>query len=247
MSENTPPAGNSSDNAAASGAAASGNRKKKKNQSFERELIRIGRGIDLTLTDPVLKDYASGYGYNRKRVKGLKALFDETRSAYESQKEAQAKQRAATRLFMETRNKADATIRRLLETARLAFRNNPDAYDALGLKGARKRAFGEWVSENKLLYKNFAVPGIVAKMTNYNVTPEGLAAGKQELMDTITADIAQENLKAEAQKATALKNKAWGKLKRAWRKYLIIMKEALEDDPQMKEKLGIVVPFDPNP
>jgi hypothetical protein len=33
-------------------------------------------------------------------------------------------------------------------------------------------------------------------------------------------------------------------LKRAWRKYINIMKEVLEDDPQMKEKLGIVAPYE---
>jgi hypothetical protein len=179
-----------------------------------------------------------------ERLNGLKTLFDETEGAYEVQKETLAKQRAATRLFIRNREKADATIMHLVATARLAFKDDPDTYDALGLRGKRKRAYGEWVAQNKLFYKNILIPEVAAEMAGYKVTMEALQAGNQELLDTMTADTAQENTKAEAQKATELKNKAWRKLKRAWRRYINIMKEVLEDDPQMKEKLGIVAPYE---
>ncbi|MCP5102423.1 MAG: hypothetical protein GY950_03540, partial [bacterium] len=206
MNENTQPS--EQDGSSTSDAAVSEEQKRKKNQSFERELIWIRRGIDLTLNDPGLKDYASDYGYNAKKVGALKDLLEETQSAYEAQKEAYVKQRAATRLFKENWRKADVAIKHIVDTARLAFKNDADAYDRLGLKGTRKHAFGEWVAENELLYKNILIPETVAELANFKITQEELDGGNQDFMDTITSDIAQKNAKAEAQKATALKNKA---------------------------------------
>jgi hypothetical protein len=239
MIEETQSTGNTNQDAAASQES-----KWKKKQSFERELVQIGRGIDLSINDDTLNGYASEYGYSAERLNGLKTYYDETESAYETQQKALAKQRAATRLFVQNKGKAEARIAHLVATARLAFKNDPDTYDALGLRGKRKRAYGEWVAQNKHFFENLLIPETAAQMTGYKVTMEEMQAGNQELLDTITADTAQENAKAEAQKATELKNKAWRRLKRAWRKYINIMKEALEDDPQMKEKLGIVAPYE---
>jgi hypothetical protein len=50
MIEETQQTGNNNQDA-----AASEENKWKKKQSFERELVRIGRGIDLSINDPTLK------------------------------------------------------------------------------------------------------------------------------------------------------------------------------------------------
>lgn len=72
----------------------------------------------------------------------------------------------------------------------------------------------------------------VAIMAAFKVMQAELEAGQQQVLDTIAAEIEGENTKAEAQKTTELKYKSWNKLRKAVRKYINVMKEALEDDPQ---------------
>lgn len=218
--------------------------KKRSRRTFEVQFSVIRNAIELSLTDETLKQVAAEYGYPAERIQKLKEMFDETETCYEAQKTARSKQRAATRKFEGLKTQATGIIRHLVDTAQLAFKNAPDTYDELGLREPREKAFGPWVAQSKYFFSKLLIPANVAEMANYKVTQEYIEAGNQALLDTIKAETEGENAKAEAQKATELKNRAWRKLRGAMRRYLNIMKEALADDPQMKEKLGIVVPYE---
>lgn len=218
-------------------------KKKKVRRTFEKQFSEVRNIIELSIKDETLKGIAAEYGYPAGRIAGLKSMFDETDGHYEDQKTALAKQRAATRDFVEKKEKATKTTRHIVDTAKLAFKNDPDMYDELGLNDRREKAFGPWAAQNKYFYGKILVPENVAVMAEFKVTQAELETGQQEVLDTITAETEGENSKAEKQKATELKYKSWNKLKKAVRKYINVMKEALEDDPQMKEKLGIVTPI----
>jgi len=217
-------------------------KKKKVRRTFEKQFNEVRNIIELSIKDDTLRQVAAEYGYPAERVAGLKSMFDETDGYYEAQKTAMAKQRAATRSFEEKKERATNTVRHHVDTAKLAFKSDPDMYDELGLNGRREKAFGAWAAQNKYFYGKILLAENVAIMADFKVTQAELEAGRQQVMDTITAEIEGENSKAEAQKATELKYKSWNKLRKAVRKYINVMKEALEDDPQMKEKLGIVTP-----
>lgn len=211
--------------------------------TFEKRLNQYRRAIELSLTDETLKQYAGEYGYSPERLADAKALLEETETLYEDFKSKQASQRAATRALKEAKKKANDLIQHFLQTLRLAFKDNLDTLDALGIRGTRKQAFGDWVAQNKLFYnKILAMPQVSEELAKYNVTPEQLNEGKQMLLDTIAADTHQEDIKAEAQRATESKNKSFRKLKTWMSKYFKVMKVALEEDPQLQEKLGIIVP-----
>lgn len=218
-------------------------RKRKVRYTFEMQFSRVRSAIELSINDETLKLAAAEFGYSAEKVSGLKTMFDETDGFYEAQKTALAKQMAATRYFEAKRESADRMLQHYVETARLAFKNVPNAYDDLGLRGKRKRAFGEWAAQGKYFFNRVLLPEYASVMANYQVSQADLEAGQRAILETIAAETAGENAKAEAQKATELKTKSWLKLKAAMRKYLNVMKEALEDDPQMKEKLGIVTPI----
>jgi phosphopantetheinyl transferase (holo-ACP synthase) len=211
--------------------------------TFEKRVNQYRRAIELSLTDEALRQYAGEYGYSPERIANAKALLEETETLYEDFKSKRASQRAATRALKEAKKKANDLIQHFLQTLRLAFKDNPDILDALGIRGSRKQAFGDWVAQNKLFYnKILEIPQVSEELAKYNVTLEQVNEGKQLLLDTIAADTHREDTKAEAQRATEAKNKAFRKLKRWMSKYYKVMKVALEDDPQLQEKLGIIVP-----
>ncbi|MCX6581050.1 MAG: hypothetical protein NT166_12805 [Candidatus Aminicenantes bacterium] len=214
-------------------------------QTFERQFNEIRDIIDLSLNDTTLKNYAGQYGYGAERIGEGKILFDETDTLYENQKSAIEAQKAATYLLQGKKIKADAMAKRFWDIARVAFKSDPITYKALGLNSARKQAFGEWLAQNKYFYnKLLSMPDALVEIAKYTVTQAELEEGKQALLDAAAAETAQQNAIAEAQNATELKNKAFQKLKRWIKKYLNVMKEALENVPQMKEKLGIVTPIE---
>ena len=218
-------------------------KKRKVRYTFDMQFSRVRSAIELSINDETLKLAAAEFGYTAEKVAGLKTLFDETDAFYEAQKIALAKQLAATRDFETKREAADRMLQHYIDTARLAFKNVPNAYDDLGIRGKRKRAFGEWAAQGKYFFNRILLPEYASVMANYQVSQSDLEAGQRAVFDTIDAETAGENAKAEAQKATELKTNSWNRLKIAMRKYLNVMKEALEDDPQMKEKLGIVTPI----
>lgn len=218
-------------------------KKRKVRNTFDMQFSRVRSAIDLSINDETLKLAAAEFGYTAEKIAGLKTMFNETDTLYEAQKTALAKQLAATRDFDAKRENADRMLQHHIETAKLAFKNVPDSYDELGLRGPRKRAFGAWAARGKYFYNKVLLPENVTVMANYQVSQANLEAGQRAVMDTIDAETAGENAKAEAQKATELKYNSWLKLKAAIKKYLNVMKEALEEDPQMKEKLGIVTPI----
>lgn len=216
---------------------------RKRRYSFESQFNVFRNAITLSQNDEDLKQYAADYGYKANRIDGLNTLLNETSEAYQKQLSAWAAQRSATLIFLQKRQKANDSLRHFVDTARLAFKNDPITYDALGLKGPRHTSYGKWTEQNLYFYtKILSMPDALAQIANHQVTQEQLEAGETELKETIAVKAEQENAKAEAQRATGVKSKAWRKLKRAMRKYFNVMREALEDDPQMKEKLGIVTP-----
>jgi hypothetical protein len=212
-------------------------------QTFERELNQIRNIISLSLNDQTLKQYASDFGYGLARIQVGESLYIETDQLYEKQKSALHEKRAATIILMEKRSTAEAAIRRFTDVARVAFRDDKVTFGALGLVGARKKAFGAWAAQSKYFYnKILSMPEAITQIGKYDVTQAELEAGKQALLDTFEAETRQRNAIAEAQNATDLKSRAFYRLERWVRKYLNVMKEALEEVPQMKEKLFIVTP-----
>lgn len=213
--------------------------------TFERQLSHQGLYITLSLGDPTLKQYAADYGFPQEKIEGFKILYNDVEKLYSNQKLKAAELLEAIRLFLEKLDTARIKTQEIVNIARLAFKKDPAAYVALELNRIRKRTNDAWILQHKYFYETIlAQTAYVAQITKYNVLQAQLDDGYNALLETIDAASKKLNAKAEAQKATELKTKAWLKLKWAMRKYHNVMKAVLEEDPQMKEKLGMVTPIE---
>ena len=70
-----------------------------------------------------------------------------------------------------------------------------------------------------------------------------LQTGKQEMTDAVEADKYKRSKKADAEDATAYKNKLYRKLWRWMKDFYQVVEMAFREKPQLKEKVGIVVPY----
>lgn len=219
-------------------------RSTRRRYTFERHFHQLRRALELAISDATLNGYASQFGYDNIRLAEGKAFSDALETAYENQKKARADQLEASQIFNEKKELAQASVRHMVQTARLAFKDDRAAYQSMGLGEARKKAYGDWLAQHKLMYNQLlSRPGAVEQIAKFNVTLEQIQAALAELLDSMEADKNHEHFKAESQKTTELKNRAFNDFSTWMRGFLKVMTVALENDPQMKEKLGIVTPM----
>lgn len=218
-------------------------KRRKRRMTFESRLERFGKAITLSLKDKELRQYAGNYGYNKERLEKGKALFEKAERLYQEHKSKLAEQMEISRLFYRLREKAHKTYLHIIETCRLAFANQPSIIDRLQLKGKRKRDFGGWSMQAKYFYNTvLADEAIIRELSKHNAPKEELEKGKQQVLDAIAAHTRQTKAKAQTQRITALKNKAFIELEAWMGDYFKVMKVALKHDNQQLEKLGFTVP-----
>ena len=138
---------------------------------------------------------------------------------------------------------ADAEYIRFVKVARIALKSDHALYQKLDLDGPRKRTLSGWLAQAKQFYINaLADPIVLEKMAAYGMTQAKFEAGKTLLEETETANAAQEKEKGEAQQATLERDKAVDNLEEWLSDFIAIARIALEEKPQLLEKLGIVEP-----
>lgn len=212
--------------------------------TIAEQLLTFNRTITLSLDDEVLKKYAEECGYTPIRLQAAKKLCEKAETAHYNQLSKRAEQITATSTYYQLKEKAHATYLHIIQTCRLAFAKEPAVQFQLELKGKRKHDHGGWTMQTKYFYDTIlSLPGAVAQLAKYNITREDLEAGNRELKEAIAASARKLNGMAEAQMATDSKNRVFKELRGWMNDYLKMMQVALKPEPQLKEKLGFIVPM----
>jgi hypothetical protein len=210
--------------------------------TFERKLFIIRTGITNALKPGLFHQYIEGYGYDETRLNEGMALVTNTDTARTAQKNAIALKVQKTREASNLKYEADRIYLHFRVIGQEEFQDNLHLLDTLGLDDLRKMHFGEWREQTMRLYNNIDTPGVLEGYAKHSITREDLEAGKQAVLDWEKAIADRNEAKAEAEKATELKNKAFKELLKWWRGFVKVVDVALQDDPQLKEQINIVVP-----
>lgn len=219
-------------------------KKKKAAITFEMRLNGMRSSLQNSMNEPEFRQFIEFYGYDNTRIQVGLGKIDGTWKASQDQLVEKAKQHAATLEADNKREKADGTYRRCIASARLAFKENSRALEVLALNGDRLRAFGGWAAQATRFYDNaLNSPDYLAELAKYNVPRELLETGKQELLEAIAADDRKMSARGDSENATQLKNEAYDDLL-AWMKdFYQVVEMAYKKNPQLKEKVRIVVPY----
>ncbi len=210
-------------------------------KSIDASLVQFRTLISNASRHPKVKPEMEKFGYTDPRMQEAQSLLDQF-ILWQNEKENCYSQGSA----LKQKLKQDVKSLKVLYTghltiARFAFREDAYMEAHLQLKGTRKSDWAGWTSQVLSFYSRVEAEGLAA-MKKHGAKAEELSQGKA--MAEALADVYQQKKSnaGDAQSATQKRNAAFKALTRWVSDYKKIARVALQNDPQIMEVLGIVVP-----
>ena len=211
--------------------------------SIQDRLLAANVALENTLTDTEILGLLSEFGYDEAKVNAGKELYNSANEKYQQQKTEYGEQYAASEELQTKWDAANSVYMKYVKVARIALQNDYGAYVKLGLEGIRKRTLSGWLVQTRQFYTNaLGNAEIIAKLAGFGITEAKLQEGKNLTDEVEAANIAHKKEKGEAQQATLERDKALDTLEDWLSDFIAISRIALEDKPQLLEKLGVVEP-----
>jgi hypothetical protein len=199
--------------------------------------------ISNAISDTEVKPLLAVYGYDDTRLNEGKTLLDTANQLQQTQQKEYGDQFEATEALNQVREQADSEYMRSIKIGRVALKSHHALVQKLDINGTRKKSLSGWLAQAKQFYLNALTDAtVIEKMTAFGITLEKLETGKTLIEETETANAAREKEKGEAQQATLERDKATDELDEWMSDFISIARIALEEKPQLLEKLGIVEP-----
>ncbi len=205
-------------------------------------LLKGGIMINNSIADTDILDRVTLYGYTVEKLNVGKQVLTEAETQYSNYIKEYGEQTEAQKTYDQIKHEANHTYMTELKIARIAFSENTQAITTLELNGRRKKAIAKWLQQALNFYRAILNNADwLATMTNYGQTQEKLSAEltKVESVSTLLETLKREI--GEAQNATELRDQKFHELINWLGDYEEIAAIALEDQPQLLEKLGIIV------
>lgn len=215
----------------------------KTKRTLAEKLLSAQVAIDNAISDVEIKTLLTDYGYDDVRLAEGKALLDNVNQLQQTHQKEYGDQYEATNALKAIWDSANNEYMRFIKISRVALKNELAISQKLGLSGERKSSFSGWLAQAKQFYLNaIDDPTVIAKLSVFGITQIKLEAGKALVEETETKNAIQEKEKGEAQQATLERDKGADQLFEWVADFIVIARIALEDKPQLLEKLGIVEP-----
>lgn len=211
-------------------------------KSIAQRLLEAEVAINNTLGNAAILDAVAAFGYDQAKLQAAYTLHQEALALNETQAREYGEQYEATQAVQQAWDEAGRAYSAALKIARIAFRNNQAARNALGLSGVRKQSLSGWLDQARRFYNNLLrSPDFIAAMTPYSYDQTKLEAEAAMVQTVATASEAQDKERGEAQEATQVRDAKLDELDQWLADYKAIAHIALADSPQQLEQLGWVV------
>ena len=195
-----------------------------------------------TASQPQISATMAEYGYDSATMAIGKALYDETRLSFDSNKKETDEEAAAYATFAAKEDQLSKIYAQHRKKAKVVFRNDSVTADMLEISGSLPQAYIKWLEIVKKFYNvALADSNIQSGLSRLKVTPNDLTAAQALILEVEAARATYLKEKGESQDATTKKDTAFAKLDSWMREFYAVAKIALEDTPQLLESLGKVV------
>ena len=195
-----------------------------------------------TASQPQISSIMAEYGYDAATMAIGKALYDETRLSFDSNKKETDEEAAAYATFAAKEDQLSNIYAQHRKKAKVVFRNDSVTADMLEISGSLPQAYIKWLEIVKKFYNvALADSNIQSGLSRLKVTPNDLTAAQALIPEVEAARATYLKEKGESQDATTKKDTAFAKLDSWMREFYAVAKIALEDTPQLLESLGKVV------
>ncbi|MFA9392075.1 MAG: hypothetical protein ACERKD_19855 [Prolixibacteraceae bacterium] len=213
-----------------------------KSTTEARTLEQYRVAFENTASQPQISTTMAEFGYDSTAMLIGKALYDETRLAYDSNKIETDESIAAHAVFDSKRKELEDVYSSHRKKAKVVFRNDNVTADKLAITGTLAQAYIKWLETVKKFYVTAIVDSdIQTKLTRLKISLEDLTAANALIPEVEASRAAYLKEKGESQDATTIKDAAFGKLDDWMSEFYAVARIAMEDNPQLLEALGLIV------
>lgn len=205
---------------------------------FENFVNKVDEVLGQSLSDQGLVSSMSSFGYGLKEMEQGREHLEEVRQIDQEQEAAQERRKELNKERVQLQKDLQKRYMRIVKLGRIVFDENEMARKALGLDGPREKHFDDWYRQVYMFCKN-----LIAE-NNWLNSLKGYGVKKQDL-DNILMDLEKleelntrfEHAKEISKEMTRKKRKKLLILQDWLSDYLKIARLALEEKPQLLNKL----------
>lgn len=182
------------------------------------------------------------FGYDKTQIAAGKALFTQTREAYNVNQTEDDETSESYKNFLTLKENLAKTYILHRKKGKIIFKKDQTTLNKLSLSGSLPGAYIKWLETLKKFYTVASSDTeIQSKLIRLKITTAELNATMQLITNVEIARSAYLREKGESQDATQLKDKAFANLDDWMSEFYAVAKIALEDSPQLLESLGKLV------
>jgi hypothetical protein len=179
------------------------------------------------------------FGYDETLIAEGKALFTQTREAYDLNKKEDDETSESYKNFTTLKESLAKTYTLHRKKGKIIFRKDTITKNKLSLTGSLPTSYIKWLETVKKFYTVASSDtAIQTKLIRLKITTEELNGTIQLISNLELARSEYLREKGESQDATKLKDKAFGEIDDWMSEFYAVAKIALEDNPQLLESLG---------
>ncbi len=212
-------------------------------QSIQDYLLSTNVALENALTDTEILGLLSEYGYDAAKINTGKVLYNSAQDKFQQQKTEYGEQYAASEEMQTKWDAANAVYMKHVKVGRVALQSDYGAFLKLGLQGVRKRTLSGWLVQARQFYSNALTDtNIQNELAAFGISLVKLQYGQQLADEVENANSSHKREKGEAQQATLDRDRAMDVLEDWMSDFIAIARIALENRPQLLEKMGVVEP-----
>jgi hypothetical protein len=213
---------------------------KLKSQSIAQKMENARLLIEGAIHQPLINQELAKYGYPLKEIQKGKALLEKVVLLQSQKSTKYGAQFSASEQFKQDQTAAWDKYIYHIKVAKLAFRNDLGKQRQLQLNVARKRNLAGWLEQARFFYQE--IQGMAAEMEQMGVTASELSQAQAMIEAVADTKRSYKGLEGEAQLATQERNIALKALEDWVRKFTKAARLALDENDQLLEGLGLMVP-----
>lgn len=214
-----------------------------KHKPISEKMQKYSELINNTISDPEILAGVAVYGYTPQKLNIGKVLLDKTAELIVKQGDENVEQTHANNEFKYQRIKINKQFIKYRKLARIALAEAPLLLRInLGVNGEPSDTYADWISELEQFYDNALKSSeIMNAFAEYNIATKTLEAEQAEIAIMKSLKLNQKKEMGEAQMATKERDKKIVELDKWAGIYKKVVTITFEDQPQILEKLGILV------
>lgn len=211
-------------------------------QSDPKFLEQCRVALDNVSKQPEIQELMNAVGYGPEVIAEGKAIWNDTRQAYDRNQMEGFESSEASQDFQRQRKDLTAYFRRDRGLAKVAFRYDGPTAARIGVAEGVPKAYQKWVETVRKFYINsLADPAVMERLARLGVSEERLQQGASMLRSVEEARSRYLKEEGESQDATKIKDAAMERLEDWMKDFYAVAKVALRARPQLAESLGKLV------